>query len=761
MAETNVHSMLILPISLKDLPIGVLALCYNHPQIFDENQLQVGTTLAQTLAIIIQSTLLYEYRHRQVDEMAAIVAASASLSTTLDYKKVLQVITEQLTKTLDIQACAISEYEPESKTIRLLVELAPDDWVLDNYWYEPYSLGEYPITRDILETNVPCQLRIDDPDLDQAERKFMIGAEINYLLMLPLVTQDQTIGLIELMDNRRDKKISESQMTLIQTLASQAAVAIQNASLYQAERDQHQLAEALIQAAGSLNSTLDLDEVFGEILKQIMQVVSCQAANFMMISDGYGYVRLHYGYDDIPGYAEIANSIRIPISTPNIETMLNGNPILVSDTHNDPSWEVYPGAEWIGSYVGIPLKIEQEVVGFLNVDSDVPGFFTEDTVHRLLTFADHAAIAIQNADLYQQLQIHASELEARVQNRTAELRAAKEHIESILTSVPDAVFVLDQDNYLIQTNHAGGMLLDIAQNTNQDLFSPELLISINGTHIHEMQNLIEVGGRAYQARASEIVLDESQQAGQVIVFRDVTRFKELDQLKTQFVSDVSHELRTPLTNLTLYLGFMEGDQAHSNQRTYVDILKRETERLTNLIEDLLTISRIQVGKSGGNIQPLDVNQVVNQLTVDRAFLAAKNDIRLTATPLLNLPPAMADANWLSQGLSNLMTNAINYTPAGGSVVLQTDVKARKKRNWVVIKVIDNGVGIHQEEIPHIFKRFYRGSASQKTGAVGTGLGLAISKALVDRMGGEITLESAVDEGSTFTIWLRPAISVML
>jgi PAS domain S-box-containing protein len=580
------------------------------------------------------------------------------------------------------------------------------------------------------------------------------------LLALPIIYQDVGIGVL-IVCYKHLHTFDEERIQLGMTFAQTLAIIIQNARLYEAEQHQHQLAEALIQAAGSLNSTLDLEEVFDEILDQVMNVVSCQSANIMMVDDDHGYVRRYRGYKNVPRYAETLESLRIPISTPNIKTMLNGDLVLVSDTQEDPSWELFPGTEWIKSYVGIPLIIEQNVIGFLNVNSDVAGFFTEEKSRRLKTFADHAAIAYQNADLYQQLQYYASELETRVQKRTVELIAAKDQVEGILTSVPDAVFVLNQDNKLVRANHAGELLLEKAKDSNQDLFSPEFLTSIQETKIANLNNLLEVGERSYQARTSEMVFDETQPTSQVIVYRDVTHFKEIDQLKSQFVSDVSHELRTPLTNLTLYLGFLDNEKVYGNQRTYLDILKRETERLTHLIEDMLTFSRIQVGKIGGNIKHLDVNRIMQQMTIDRAFLAAQKEIRLEYTPLVELPPAMADENWLSQALSNLFTNAINYTHSGGKVLLQTNVEARKKHNWVVIHVIDNGVGIAESEIPFIFDRFYRGSASQITGAEGTGLGLAISKELVARMGGHITLESKLGEGSTFTIWLRPSVSAML
>ena len=146
----------------------------------------------------------------------------------------------------------------------------------------------------------------------------MIRSDICYLLMVPLVTQDQTIGLIELMDDRKSKNISESQMVLIQSLASQAAIAIQNARLFKAEQNQHQLSEALINAAGSLNSSLDLEDVFDEILKQVMEVVPSQAANIMMIEGEQCYVKRYQGYEDFPEYTKTLKIIKECLYQPQI-----------------------------------------------------------------------------------------------------------------------------------------------------------------------------------------------------------------------------------------------------------------------------------------------------------------------------------------------------------------------------------------------------------------------------------------------------------
>lgn len=669
-------------------------------------------------------------------------------------------ISEEL---LSADVSLIYTVEDETKkVIDILAHQIPDLYV------QALQTGKLALPGDtVLRTLKPVFMadvgrktkRGNDPT-DGIHKSFWADSNIHSVLILPIWLESRSTGVL-ILGYHQPQYEDENRIRLGMTLAQTLAIIIQNARLTQSEHHQHQLSEALIRAAASLNSSLDLELVLDEILTQVLQVIPCQGANFMMISQDQGYVHRFRGYQDIPGYTDNITSIRIPITTHNINTSLRGQPVLTANTETDPYWVVFPGVDWIKSNISIPLVVDKEVVGFLIVDSQVPDYFSEDAVLRLQTFANYAAIAVRNANLYQQLQAHAAELEARVQQRTQALVAAKEHIEGILASVPDAILVVDQQFNLVRTNAAGRLLLNQAKIANQDLLAPGFIKSIQERNLPEMQDLLEVDGRSYQGRTSEIVLDENQPVGQVIIFRDVTRFRELDQLKSQFISDVSHELRTPLTNLTLYLDFLEQNHTGGNQRTYLDILTRETERLTHLIEDLLTFSRIQVGKIAGEIQPVDINQVVHQLTVDRAYLAARQDIHLAYKTLQDLPAAMGDPNWLMQALSNLLTNAINYTPPGGSVHLETRLMVRDKRNWVVVQVVDTGVGIGAEETPYIFERFYRGTASLKTGADGTGLGLAISKELVTRMGGEISFESVINQGSTFTIWLHPAVSAML
>jgi signal transduction histidine kinase len=209
--------------------------------------------------------------------------------------------------------------------------------------------------------------------------------------------------------------------------------------------------------------------------------------------------------------------------------------------------------------------------------------------------------------------------------------------------------------------------------------------------------------------------------------------------------------------MTIYLDLLANTNDPEKRRTHLDTLSRETSRLANLIEDLLTISRLEAGKVEINLRPFQINQLVRDLAFDRAMMADSRRLALQCEIMENLPPASGDERLLNQAISNLLTNAINYTPAGGSIYLKTAfVQSSGGEACVTVEVSDDGVGILPEEIEHIFERFYRGSASKQTKAPGTGLGLPISKEIVERFGGKITVQSMPGKGSKFTVWL-PAV----
>ncbi len=225
------------------------------------------------------------------------------------------------------------------------------------------------------------------------------------------------------------------------------------------------------------------------------------------------------------------------------------------------------------------------------------------------------------------------------------------------------------------------------------------------------------------------------------------RLTELDRLKSKFVGDVSHELRTPIANLKLHVELLEHGRAEKRDY-YLNVVKQQSRRLGQLVDDILNLSRLEMGRERVALGPVDLNFVVEQIVAAHQPRAEASGLALSFEPLPDLPPVCGEVNQLAQVVTNLVINALNYTPEGWVRVSTLQNKAE-----ACLQVEDSGIGIDPEDLPNIFDRFYRGRGSQRSETPGTGLGLAIVKEIIDLHDGHIEVDSQVKQGTTFKVWL--------
>jgi PAS domain S-box-containing protein len=233
------------------------------------------------------------------------------------------------------------------------------------------------------------------------------------------------------------------------------------------------------------------------------------------------------------------------------------------------------------------------------------------------------------------------------------------------------------------------------------------------------------------------------------------QLQQLDQIKDEFVTRISHELRTPLANVRLYTSLLERGRPEKHDE-YLATLKQEGDRLNKLIEDLLDISELDMGRIPIEAGPTDLGRLIGDLLLDHRLQAEARDLLLRYEPAPDLPLVWADPALLIRVIANLLSNALNYTPAGGSITCTTALQARNSQSWVTLTVQDTGPGISSQEMPRLFERFYRGQAARNYKVPGTGLGLAISQEIIHKLGGFITVDSQLGHGAAFTIWLHTA-----
>lgn len=225
------------------------------------------------------------------------------------------------------------------------------------------------------------------------------------------------------------------------------------------------------------------------------------------------------------------------------------------------------------------------------------------------------------------------------------------------------------------------------------------------------------------------------------------RLKELDQLKSKFVSDVSHEFRTPINNISIYLEMLEEGNPDKGSQ-YRAVLREETQRLEKLVADVLDLSRMESSEIEETIEWIDLSELTGRVVDANQLRADTKGLKMSFTASQSLPRILAEPNQLTLAINNLVGNAINYTNAG-FVKVETRFDAENQR--AILDVSDSGIGIPESDLPLLFERFYRGQQAGQSAISGTGLGLAIAKEIVEQFGGDICVQSKSGEGSIFTL----------
>jgi two-component system phosphate regulon sensor histidine kinase PhoR len=362
--------------------------------------------------------------------------------------------------------------------------------------------------------------------------------------------------------------------------------------------------------------------------------------------------------------------------------------------------------------------------------------------------------------------LRAENRELQIQSRIA--AAEKHHTEAIIFSISDAVIVTNRFDELMLANQAAEKLLDfklensLRKNIDRVFSDGTLVRLIRETRSHSMSQIRKVVEHTIDQKGSPhtfsitlscVVTPGEEVSGVVGVLHDITREKEIAKMKTDFVSNVSHELKTPLASIKAYVEMLQDGEAQTEETTseFYEIIATETERLHRLIENILNISQIESGVVKVVKEPMSLTAVAKQvLDVARVQAEAKN-VALAERLAPVYYQVEADHDMMYQVVMNLVSNAIKYTPAGGSV--KVSVSADERRGVAVCDVSDTGAGIPAEDLPHIFDKFYRVRANRKL-AKGSGLGLTLVKHIVETVHeGKLSVTSEQGKGSTFSVEL--------
>ncbi|PZS02772.1 MAG: hypothetical protein DLM69_03685, partial [Candidatus Chloroheliales bacterium] len=609
---------------------------------------------------------------------------------------------------------------------------------------------------------------------------------------VPLFLGGEVIGLISL-QSRKPNAYRQEDLQFLANLANQAAVAIKNAKLFdeirefnatlnrivaertealgranQELRTEKERISQLYEITHQLTTSLDLEEILNRGLQLVASAVGVERGSIMTIdpiTNGLVY-RAVLSEDK-------GNRIGLRLPWKPGEgaagwAVANRMPLLISDTNTDQRWvQDEDIGRGVGSIISVPLMSGSAVFGVLSLVSQQPNFFNESHLRLVSTVANEMAVFVHNAELYSYISEQAEALASSLVVQEQEASRSR----AILESIADGVVVLDGENRITLVNPAAEVILGVAGEMlmNRQVpyglrdfdLKPELLdlmqsvinAAREGTRGTLSRPRFSVNGRVISVSLSPVATGKHETLGLVAILRDITREVEIERERSNFVSTVSHELRTPMTVIKGHTDLLLAGAAgalNPTQGNFLQAVKRNTDRMNTLVSDLLTVSRIETGRMAVSLQPnyYDVGELVDGVVQSlRSLTEAKNQ-QLVLNIAAELPEVLIDRDRTIQVLTNLISNAIKYTPNNGCI--EVNVACAEGGDQVQVDVTDNGIGIAEQDQEKLFQPFYRSDNAEAKMQEGTGLGLIIAKSLVELQGGRLWLKSKLGEGTTFS-----------
>jgi len=518
---------------------------------------------------------------------------------------------------------------------------------------------------------------------------------------------------------------------------------------------------ALLAIAETASQSLNTDKILNDTLDKSLELLGFDVGYIRTLDAGTTnlVVRTARGFSSpqsLPNVVPLHSPPHGLVSTIVFETR---EPYVSTDIQKDPNFKARTmQREGLMSVVVVPIMSKKRIIGILTIGSRKFHKFSKEEISLLKAFGSQLGAALENSQLYE------------------EVNKSKAYIENLVENAGDAVISTDTGDEILTWNRAAEVIFGYRKEEAIGQSLSILLPIDRSSELEEIRNKIRLTGliRNLEVRRKrkdgtiiEVALAVSpvqDKDGHIIGFlhlaKDITekkryehRLKELDKMKSDFVSNVSHELRTPLTAIKGSVdNMLDGITGPLNEKQgrYLTRIKSNSDRLTRLINDILDLSRIEAGKIDLKSANLSVVQLAKEVADVLRTMAAEKLISLEVTSPDGGVNAWADRDKVTQVLMNLIGNAVKFTPQHGKVSVAVE---KNGSQWIQVSVSDTGPGILPEEVNKIFAKFYQIAELGKHKAKGTGLGLAISKALVEMHGGKIWVESEVNRGSIFSFTL--------
>lgn len=624
------------------------------------------------------------------------------------------------------------------------------------------------------------------------------------MLVTALLTRGERVGFIILVSTDVNRVFHDSETRLAETIAANMAGAIEMSRLLQEEYRQRQRAESLQDLMAVVSASLDEATVINKVMTQLRQVIHYDSASLLLREGNALRIDAVVGFDE----PELVEGVRLAEDEehPAWQVMQRQKAVILRDARAEPSWKpMTKESALIRGWIGVPLLVGDKSLGVLGIDSHEPDSYREADARLMQAFAHQAAVALENASLYQASQRRAQEMAILSQvgreiSATLDLQAVvvqmAEQARQLLAGFSSGVWLREGDTQLYQNWTAAGEykevlsewdivlnkgvlgsvvargeaeIVNYSHNDSRsewvagDVRADEHIIAAPLMVREHVLGVMAVWRRGENALFTPIELDFlvslSQQTAVAIenarLFRDMQTAKEAaeaaNMAKSTFLATMSHELRTPMNAVIGMTDLVLESDLTDDQRELITIIQNSGEALLGVINNILDFSKIEAGKMDLEKQPFDLRLAIES-TLD-LLIPRVNDKKLGLAYFMHPQTpewVIGDVTRLRQILLNLINNAAKFTEVG-SIVVEIELAEMIDAETAVIhmSVTDTGIGIPKHKQATVFESFSQVDASTTRRYGGTGLGLPISKRLAELMEGEMWVESVVGEGSTF------------
>lgn len=618
-------------------------------------------------------------------------------------------------------------------------ELSQHRWPIEKASFEPFLEAKGPVRLEKISQSVS---ELVNSELWLLPRDEILGVKLPFP---HAADQGSPAGVICLIDPAVDCLLDSE---LFNELAQSLSVYLDRAYL-RLRLDQQAVEFAVVSdISHTLTSTLNMEDVFQQLTGTIRRTLHVESLSVGLSEPASGdvvFVNQLMGarFDNLP-------EIRVQQGQGIAGWVaLHGEPVIINNVYADKRFYSDPDRRSgfrTNSMICIPLLVEQRTIGVLQAINRQHGEFTERDLQLLKAIGGPLAAAIENARLH------------------SDVLSEKRRVETIFSGMSEGLLTVTPAGVITYANDALAALLlvDQADLIGKDLSAlrtsgektlSDLLETIAASAEESIQiatNLKRsVGSMVPVLVSGAAIRDEANEASEIILtFSDLSQIREVERMRDDLFQAIAHELRTPLATILMYARLLREGKARDEEKAsrFLGVIERESDRLQRMVRRMMQLAKQESSEIQRSAHPISLNNLFDELLPPLADQALEKGLLFRQRIQPNLAPVLGDIEHFEEIFRNLVVNAIKFTPAGSVTIV-----AREDGNKVIVEVRDEGIGIPEEALPNLFKRFYRAQTAVERGIAGTGLGLYMVKRNIENYNGTITVTTKQDEGATFAV----------